>query len=123
LVVVVPLVLVVEVEVEPVEVLVVAGGHVSDTTTDPFGSDRVESETPSGTCSVSSCAPRSRTVTVQVAADADGNALTPNTASADAAASPPTASFRLLSTFALFLPGSAGARLDRDRVATPSGRY
>ena len=47
----------------------------------------------------------------------------PNTASADAAVSPPTASFRLLSTVALFLPNSAGARLDRDRVATPRGRY
>jgi hypothetical protein len=45
-------------------------------------------------------------------------------ASTDAAVTPPTASFRLLSTVALFLPRSAGACLGRDhRAATPSGRY
>jgi hypothetical protein len=51
-------------------------------------------------------------------------AARPNTASAEAAATPPIASFRLLSTLAQFLPRFAGARRDsRDRAAPSSGRY
>jgi hypothetical protein len=123
LVVVVP-VFVVEVDVVPVEVLVVCVGQLSETTSAPAGSDSVESETPCGTCSVRSVPPRSLTVTVQFAAEAEGMAARPNTASAAATATPLIASFRLLSTLAQFLPRSAGARRDsRDRAAPSSGRY
>lgn len=121
-VVVVP-VFVVDVEVVPDDVVVGGGGHVSDTTTAPAGNDRLESGTPWGTCKVRSCAPSNRTVTVQVRADADGIAAMPSTAIAVDAVTTPTASFRLLSTLALFLPRSAGACGRRHGAATPAGRY
>jgi hypothetical protein len=115
---------VLDVEVDPVEVLVVCCGQVSDTMTAPAGSESVDSDTPCGTCSVSSAPPRSLTVTVQFAADAEGMAAMPKAAIAEAAATPPIASFRLLSTLAQFLPRSAGARRDsRDRAAPSCGRY
>jgi hypothetical protein len=122
-VVVVP-VFVVEVEVVPVDVLVVCCGHDSDTTTAPAGNDNEDTDTPCGTCNDNNVPPNNFTVTVQSAAEAVGSAAMPNTASAAAAATPPTASFRLLSTLALFLPRSAGARSDsRDRAAPSCGRY
>lgn len=100
----VPVVVPVEVEVVPLEVLVVCCGQLSETTTAPAGSESVDSDTPWGTCSVRRDPPSSLTVTVQFAADAEGIAARPNTASAEAAATPPIASFRLLSTLPQFPP-------------------